>query len=78
MTNYIVLTPQIIHTYVHDRVKMLGTSEIDGKKGTILLVDADDRYHVEHLMLESFMGSSDWDKCTVTEIIKRGSIKGLV
>jgi len=73
---YIVLTPQIIHTYVHDRVKVLGTCEIGGKKGTILLVEADDRYHIEHLMLESFMGSGDWDDCIVTEIIKRGYIRG--
>jgi len=69
MPKYIVLVPIGGAVPWNPTTKVFRESYIV-KNGTVGIVEAEDLGHLEHLLLSSVWGSSDWDKCVVAEIVK--------
>ena len=40
------------------------------KQGLVGIMEAEDLGHLEHLLISSSWGSSDWDRCVVAEVVK--------
>jgi len=40
------------------------------KQGLVGIMEAEDLGHLEHLLLSGGWGSSDWDRCIVSVIVK--------